>query len=109
MHLTKDGDKLICLLYKAYKERLKEGVPKARAKHFGNQSSIQESLIPNWSLEDTKETCLELHRSGLVNCAIAIGGILALSLTDYGIIYMENRFKNGLKELLDYINKIKPF
>lgn len=47
---------------------------------------------------------LELARSGLIK--IYIGG--NFDLTDNGIVYMENRFVNGLKDVTDFITKFIP-
>jgi len=107
VQLTKEADALICLLYKEYLQKRKNGTPKAQAKFFDSSIEIQAKIIPTWTPEDTDETCWELHRSGLLNCLKADCIAYMSQLTDEGIIYMENRFKDGLDSVLDYLGKIK--
>ena len=105
--LTKDSDALICALYKEYLQRRKDGTPKNDAKYFGGADYIQQNIVPKWSLGDTEETLWELHRAGLLVCKPADNTVHFAILTDDGIVYMENRFKDGLSEVLGYIEKIK--
>lgn len=107
IELTKEADALLCVLYKAYLEKRENGLSKVQAKSFGSSLDIQESLTTRMNPEDTDETCWELHRSGMVNCYRADCIAYTVQLNDEGIIYMENRFKNGLNEVLNYLAKIK--
>ncbi|MEK5096694.1 hypothetical protein [Bacillus sp. FSL W8-0848] len=105
--LTKDADALICILYKKYCQDLQDGSPKAQAKLLGSSKQIYETLVPQWSFVDVDETCRELKRSRLVDCLYTDNVVSQVWFTDAGIIYMENRFKNGLNDVLDYLSKIK--
>lgn len=105
--LTKDADALICLLYKKYCQDRKGGAPKSQAKMLGSSETIFNSLTPKWTYDDVDETCRELDRSGLAGCFYADNVAQDVWFTDAGIIYMENRFKNGLNGVLDYLGKIK--
>lgn len=107
VQLSKDADALLCLIYKHYLMRRKDGLSKSDAKSVGGSSNIHETISPKMSLEDVDETCRELHRVGLLNCFFADDCVYASSLNDSAIVYMENRFSNGLKSVLDYIDKIK--
>ena len=40
MELTKDADKLVCILYKSYLEKRKVGFSKGRAREFGGFDHI---------------------------------------------------------------------
>ena len=105
--LTKDSDALICALYKEYLQKRKKGVPKGEAKYLGGAKHIQSAIVPNWILGDVEETLWELHRAGLLLCQPADNTVYRSVLADDGIIYMENRFKNGLTDVLDYVDKVK--
>lgn len=107
IRLTKEADALICLLYKNYLQKRNDGVSKKLAKFFGSSVDIQKELIEKWTPDDTDETCWELHRSGLLSCMSADNIAYEVQLTDNGIIYMENRFKDGVNSVLDYLKKIK--
>ena len=108
-NLTKDSDAVICVMYKAYLENRERGISKADAKQFGEAEDLHISHFPNLSIEDLNETILELKRAGLVDCEIWIADndVGDIAIKDAGIIYMENRFKNGIKGVLDYLGKIK--
>jgi hypothetical protein len=107
IRLTKDSDALICLLFKQYCQKRKDGVPKVDAKDFGSSRDIHQTIAPKWSFEDVDETCWELDRAGLLECFKADMIAYYVHLSDTGIIYMENRFKNGLKDILEYLEKIR--
>ena len=104
MELTKDADKMICVIYKSFLQARKNGCAKVDARRF-NKSALKEfPILRNWNPRDISDTLLEIGRKGLVQ--IYIGGDFKLS--DSGIIYMENRFKNGLLEVTDFISKFIP-
>ena len=104
MELTKDADKMICVIYKTFLQARKNGCSKAEARRF-NASALEEfPAFEDWHPRDISDTLLEIGRLGLVR--IYIGGDFELS--DSGIIYMENRFKNGLLEVTDFISKFIP-
>ena len=66
--LTKDADALVCLLYKEYCQKRKDGIPKFEAKMFNGSDEIQKTITPKWTFEDTDETCSELSRANLLDC-----------------------------------------
>ena len=107
IQLTKDSDALICLLYKQYLQKRKDGVPKADAKSFGSSQNIHKTIASKWAYEDVDETCRELSRAGILKCFYAENVVYNSELSDIGIIYMENRFKDGLDNVLDYLGKIR--
>lgn len=106
--LTREANALICVLYKEYLQRRKTGMPKADAKLFDGSEYIQTQLMTKWSFADIEETCRELSRAGVLNCSYGDDVISMAEISDAGIIYMENRFTNGLTSLLDYIEKLLP-
>ncbi|EHM46143.1 hypothetical protein ACR742_18205 [Flavonifractor plautii] len=105
--LTKDADALICALYKEYLQKRKDGKPKGEAKDLGGAEHIQQTIVPKWQLGDVEETLWELGRAGLLVCHPGDNTVYFAILADEGIIYMENRFRNGLSDVLGYIEKIK--
>lgn len=107
MELTKDAEKLICLLYKSYLQKRKSGISKSQATCFGSSHDIHEQLCPDLIFEDVDDTCRELSRADLLNCLWADNIAYHVILSDNAIVYMENRFKNGLSEVLEFIDKIK--
>ena len=108
MELTKDSEKLICLLYKDYLRKRKSGISKSSAKSFGSSHDIHASLCPELIFEDVDNACCELSRADMLDCFWADGIAYHVELSDTCIVYMENRFKNGLAEVVDFISKLVP-
>jgi len=107
IELTKDAEYMLCAIYKSYKDKRKSGIPKSDAKYIGNSEDIHKSLMSEWLFDDVDETCRELNRAGFVDCRYYDDTAHYVTLTDKAIIYMENRFVNGLTGVLDYMAKIK--
>lgn len=107
IELTKDADKLFCLIYKGYLEDVKSGISKSNAKITWSSKDIfnRHSDKLKLTFEDVDETCRELSRKGLLKCDYADDVVYHSEITDKGIIYMEQRFKNGLTGLIDFIAK----
>jgi hypothetical protein len=101
--LTKDADKLICLIYKDYLERRERGISKSSAKAYAERSDWPKSLTDHFSAEDVRDTLRELKNSGFTR-NYWYGGF---TLTDQGIAYMENRFPNGVAQILEWMGRIK--
>ena len=108
MELTKDAQKLICKLYRNYLEKRKNGISKNQARSFGSSHNIHETLCPELLFEDVDDTCRELSRAGFITCLWADNIADHVFLSDSCIAYMENRFKNGLIEVTDFIAKFIP-
>lgn len=106
MDLTKDSEKLLCILYKNYLVKRKLGSAKSVAKSFGSSHDIHESLCPNWIFEDVDDTCRELSRAGMLNCSWADNIAYHVKLSDIAISYMDNRFKNGLKDIANFLSNL---
>ena len=109
IQLSKDADYLICLIYKRYIEMRNNGISKSDAKTIGDSHDAHENIVPEWSFEDTDDTCRELINKGLLDNRIYVDDICGyMSLSDDGIVYMENRLGNKISKIIDYISKLKP-
>lgn len=108
MELTKDAEKMICVLYRDYLEKRNDGIPKSKAISFGSSHNIHQKLFPNMVFEDVDDTCRELSRAKLLNCFWADNIAYNVALSDSGIVYMENRFKNNILKITDFISKFIP-
>lgn len=104
MELTKDADKMICIIYKAFLEERKNGHSKSEARRFKGSALNEFPIFSSWQACDISDTLHELRSKGLVK--IFVTGDFELS--DSGIIYMENRFKNGFLEVADFVSKFLP-
>lgn len=99
--LTKDADQMVCTLYKVYLERRQNGINKFNAKHFNFNELRSNPAFYEWIDEDIKETIAEIKRAGFGTMYLD-GSFMA---NDQFIVYMENRFKNGISEVVDFITK----
>lgn len=105
--LSKDSDSLLCSAYKEYMNRRKQGVDKDKAIRFYDREIIAFDSV-NMSNSDIISTCMDLNNSGLFSCKKYVDGSLSeIRLTDQGVIYMENRFPNGIKQVVDFLKTIK--
>lgn len=98
--LSKKADKLLCMFYKTYLQRRKDGIPKTDAAFF--ESTWTSDLFPNEAEDDLLIAFAELCHAKYIRSYIEA----SFDLENTAIIYMENRFPDGLKTLLEYIGKI---
>lgn len=104
MNLTKDADKMIRIIYRDYLGRRKQHLPRSLACRFDEDYFSSSHSFDGWLKADLDFTLLELARAGLIR--LYIGG--SFDLDDPGVIYMENRFKNGLMEVAEFVSKFIP-
>lgn len=107
--ISRDADKLLCVLYKSFLEKRKIGASKSEAKHFDSSHNIHEQLLPSWLFDDVDDTCRELSRNGFLDCLWGDNIAYQVWLSDKAIVYMENRFKNGLTEVVNFVANFLPF
>ena len=100
--LSKDAYKTLCLIYKEYLSRRKNNISKSSSSMF--QSTNFETLFPDVNQEDFMSDLSELKRHNFVK--LYIDG--SFILNSEAVVYMENRFKNGLIEVVDFISKFSP-
>lgn len=106
--LTKDQEKLLCLLYKDYLEKRKSGKPIRESNYFGDSNDIRNKHLPDWTDDDASDICWDLCRADILYCAPGDNLANEVSLTSNAISMMENRFKDGLMEVIDVISKLVP-
>lgn len=102
--LTKLADKFLCSAYKIFLERRKQNQSLQNAKRFKNTIEEREPFILEFNSDDVPDILRELSSHKLIK--VWIGGSFVLETQ--GIVYMEKRFKNGLKEVTDFIAKLIP-
>lgn len=102
--LTRDADQMLCILYKEYLTRCKAGHSKWDSKDFSAQFFHESKPFCGEPFDDVLDTMVEIHLAGYVE--MDLGGNCFLK--DKAIIYMENRFKNGLTEVLSVISQFIP-
>lgn len=96
--LTKEQKTVLCALYKKYLETGKN--------YFFNSDVLQSSLFPSFTRNSVSDICWALHRKNYLICQKGDNLANKIMLSDKTIIYMENRFKNGLKEVVSFISDL---
>lgn len=103
IQLSRDADMVVCQIYKEYLKRIESGTPKADAKIFKDVDGFIKTYFPNMDKMDFVDILSELRQT--LNLRIYVNA--SFQLSNEAIIYMENRFKNGTKQILDWLGKIK--
>lgn len=98
--LTKDSYKLLCLLYEEYLQR-HDTMSRQIAKTF---NTIPDFIYEHIKKQDCYDCLYELKKNDLIKMYVDGEFIL----TNTAIVYMENRFKKGISELLSFLNIFKP-
>lgn len=101
--LTKDAQKLVAAAYKEYLMKRKNGIDKIKAKYFVDMN-LKETYFPDYTNNDYYETVSEMSRA--LGCKQYLNG--AFCLSDQAIVYMENRFKEGLTDTVSFLAQLIP-
>lgn len=102
--MTKDAEKFLCICYHDYLDKIEAGSSKTNANFFSENYRNENGRFSLWHEDDFSSTRRELNKLGFVKSSV--NG--SFELTPNAIEYMENRFKNGIKELADFISKLIP-
>lgn len=102
--MTKDAEKFLCICYRDYLSRVKTGISKSESRRFSKNYKDENPNFADWHDDDFAETRHELKCLGILK--VDVSG--SFSILPDGIDYMENRFKNNLKELTEFISQLIP-
>lgn len=97
-NLTKEQKFILCTLYKEYL--------KTKNNYFKDSDFLKDNFFQNYSYDDLSDICWKLHSKGYLICYEGDDKANDIQISDETIIYMENRFKNGLKEVLSFISNL---
>ena len=102
--MTKNAKKMLCCLYKEYLKRVKSGKPETSSKTFDKYYVSSDKILSKWHSEVFNETKNELKKSGYLSTDVTG----SYTLTSEAINFMENRFKNNIGKLTEFITKFIP-
>lgn len=105
--MTKDAKYLLAVIYKEYLLDINNGVSKNVAKQIGSSETINNKLVPDKLFDDVDETMRELERSYFLENFYADDVVYQSTLTDKSIVYMETKLVRGLKDLTEFLLKLK--
>ena len=104
--VTKDSERLVILLYKQYVVSVKSGIPRSEARLFGDYDQIADQFCPGESVESVSDLLWELARADYLEVSAYDDMPCECELTMPCIVMMENRFKDGIKSILDFLTNL---
>lgn len=99
IELTKEAKGAIAAIYSTYEARRKAGQSKNSATYFSYETTDGRDVC-----QKAEDSSQELKAAGLIKKDV-LGGI---TLTDRGIIFMENKTANTIKEWLSFLAQFIP-
>ena len=105
--LTKEQHHVITSLYKEFLCR-QPALPSDKARVFSDASFIQENIFPEYSLDKIVSLCCSLKNAGYLSCMNYDNTVYNVTISDKTIIHMEQRFSNGLKDVVSFLSKLIP-
>ena len=77
--------------------------------YFGDSNQIQAALFPNENPDDIASYCWELHKKEYISCTPGDNIANDITLQPNTIVFMEQRFPRGLKQVLEVLGQISSF
>lgn len=105
--LTKDAQFLLSTMYKNYLDSRQAGKSKIDSMAFGSEFEIHDQLMSQWQQADVRETINELSRQHLLNVMFGSNTAMRVSLSTDAVVLMENKFKNKVNSVIDFVAKVK--
>ncbi len=102
--MTKDTEKLLCLIYKLYLENKKSSQSKYQAIAFDHYNGLPAEFRQHVDEDEFLYGINELSTIGFIKKYVD-GGFL---LKPEGIIFMESRFGKSVSEVIDILSKFVP-
>lgn len=105
-NLTKEQKYLLISMYKEVLSR-QPALSMERANYFSDSNVVKDLFFPYLSSDYISDLCWKLESKGYISCTQGNDLANDIVITDETIIYMENRFSNGLKSIVDFLFKLK--
>lgn len=102
--LTNEQKKVLVSLYKEVLSR-QPALSFDKANYFRDSDEVMNLLSLDSSSSHIFDLCGKLKSKGYINCDFGDNLAIHISLDDKTIIYMENRFGNGIKSVIDFLSK----
>jgi len=106
--LTREQKHLIVSMYKEMLLRSHQSMSLDEARRYDNSDIIKDLFCPSQTSEHVSDLCWALQSKGYIECYPGDELADEISITDKTIIYMENRCKNGLKDVLSFLASLIP-
>ncbi len=100
--MTKDAKRLLCKIYKNYLTRIKAGEPKEVARYF-DEPALSKCEYSDILSDNNYDDLMELYDQ---KCITYYGAVNSFELNKPAIELMQNRFKNGIKDVAEFLLKL---
>lgn len=101
--LTNEQKHLLISMYKEVLSR-QPALSTEQANHFDNSDQLIELFSLDMSSDYVSELCWKLYSKEYIICYRGDDLANEISLSDKTIVYMENKFKHGLKDVLLFLS-----
>lgn len=101
--LTKEQKHLLISMYKEILNR-QPALSMEQANNFDDSDQLIELFSLDLSSDYVSELCWGLYSKGYIMCYRGDDLANEISLTDKTIVYMENKFTHGLKDVLLFLS-----
>lgn len=78
------------------------------ANYFSDSDEVMTLFCADQTSEHVSQLCWKLKAKEYISCTPGDNLANSIELTDKTIIYMENHFKNGIKDVIDFLLKFIP-
>lgn len=99
--ITNDAYNILCVIYRVYLQRRRDGLSKTTAIEFSDYELFRQEHLPKYDKSDFADLIFELKNNELVKLYVDGG----FDLTNNAVILMENRFKNRLSDVIEFVSK----
>ena len=104
--LTKEQKYLLISMYKEVLSR-QPALSFNDANYFLNSDEVKDLFLPETTSDHVSDQCWKLASKDYITCDRGDDLANDISLTDQTIVYMENRFKNSVKNIFDALLKLR--
>lgn len=101
--LTNEQKRLLVSMYKEVLSR-QPALSMEQANSFKDSDQLIELFSLDLSSDYVSELCWKLYSKGYILCSRGDDLASEISLSDKTIVFMENRFKEGLKDVLLFLS-----
>ncbi|WP_052253445.1 hypothetical protein [Staphylococcus shinii] len=105
--LTKQQQYIITNLYKIFKDRQKFGLSRSESKIFKSSNEVHKEFFDFLNKEDFIADTRTLRGKNYITGVFASNMVVEIAISDKTIIYMENRFKNNIKDIVKFLSDIR--
>lgn len=105
--LTNEQKHLLVSMYEEVLNR-QPALSMEKANYFLDSNEIRDMFLPDLSSDYVSDLCWRLKSKDYIYCEPGDDLANNIRISDQTIIYMENRFKNGIKDVIDFLSRFIP-